>query len=83
MRTTPERRTVKRADALAVLEREEAGTVVYDVVLLAGTPTRLVLRLAADLEREALIEIDGQQWLVADVRPCDRGPAQLICIYAD
>jgi hypothetical protein len=74
---------VKRADALAVLDREEAGTAVYDVVLLAGSPRRLVLRLAAELARESLIEVDGAEWLVADVRRPDKGPAQLICIYAD
>ena len=30
-----------------------------------------------------VVEVDGQQWMVADVRACEHGPAQLICIYPE
>jgi hypothetical protein len=53
------------------------------VVLLAGTPRRLVLRLAIDVAAEELIDVDGEQWMVADVRTPGHGPPQLICIYPE
>ena len=51
-------------------------------MLLAGSPRRLTLRLAPDIAPESVIEVDGEQWTVADVRPTDGAPTQLICIYA-
>ena len=56
--------------------------VLYDVVLLAGSPRRLRLRLTPDIAPESVIDVDGEEWTVADVRPADGGPSQLICIYA-
>jgi hypothetical protein len=75
---------VRPADGLALAgpEAPVTASAVYDVVLLAGSPTRRALRLAADLARESQIEVDGEQWVVADVRPSDEGRTQLICIYA-
>jgi len=66
----------------AVVERVDDERVAYDVVLLAGSPRRLTLRLAPDIAAESLIEVDGEQWTVADVRS-GAAPPQLICIYAD
>ena len=54
----------------------------YDVVLLAGSPRRLTLLLEPEIATESLIEVDGEQWTVADVRSA-LVPPQLICIYAD
>jgi hypothetical protein len=56
--------------------------VAYDVVLLAGSPRRLTLLLESEIAPEALIEVEGEQWTVADVRTA-LVPPQLICIYAD
>jgi hypothetical protein len=55
----------------------------YDVVLLAGRPRRLSLKLAPDLVLESELQIEGVRWTVADIRPTLDGPSQLICIYAD
>jgi hypothetical protein len=74
---------VRRAETVVVADRGSPVTALYDVVLLDGSPRRLPLRLAADVERESVIQVDGQAWLVADVRPMPQGPAQLICIHAD
>jgi hypothetical protein len=78
---------VRRAEPTAVAERVNphtaATTALYDIVLLAGSPRRLTLRLAPDLETESVIEVDGEEWAVADVRTSGNGPAQLICIYAE
>jgi hypothetical protein len=52
-------------------------------VLLAGTPRRLTLRLAIDVAAEEVIDVAGEQWMVADVRPSEHGPSQLICIYPE
>ena len=54
----------------------------YDVVLLAGSPRRYSLNLTPGIAEGALIEVDGEQWTVADVRDIDGAPSQLICIYA-
>jgi len=54
----------------------------YDVVLLAGSPRRYSLNLTPDIAEGALIEVDGEQWTVADVRNIEGAPSQLICIYA-
>ena len=54
----------------------------YDVVLLAGSPRRSTLPLAPHLAEGSVIEVDGEQWTIADVRLPDTGPPQLICIYA-
>ena len=40
-----------------------------------------LLDLAPDIAAEAVIEVDGEQWTVADVRPADGSMTQLICIY--
>jgi hypothetical protein len=55
----------------------------YDVLLLAGTPRRLTCTLAGDIAAGALIDAEGAQWTVADVRRSDTDPTRLICIYAD
>jgi len=73
---------VRRASGVALADRTRDERVLYDVVLLAGTPKRLTLRLAPEIASESLIEVDGEQWMVADVRPAAGAPAQLICIYA-
>ena len=54
----------------------------YDVVLLAGSPRRYSVKLAPDIAEGALIEVDGEQWTVADVREVEGAPPRLICIYA-
>jgi hypothetical protein len=80
---------VRRAEPTAVADRGRGPTpaaevtALYDVVLLAGTPRRLVLRLAIDVAAEELIDVDGEQWMVADVRTPGHGPPQLICIYPE
>jgi hypothetical protein len=56
--------------------------VAYEVVLLAGSPRRLTLLLEPEIAPESLIEVEGEQWTVADVRTA-LVPPQLICIYAD
>jgi hypothetical protein len=78
----PERSTVKRGSTAAVVERGDDERVVYDIVLLAGSPRHVTLRLAPDLAPESQIEVEGEQWTVADVRS-NVAPPQLICIYAD
>ena len=50
-------------------------------MLLAGSPRHLTLDLAPDIAAESVIEVDGEQWTVADVRPTDGSTTQLICIY--
>ena len=77
-----ERTIVKRANRLAVADRAGNERAVYDVVLLAGSPRRYTLELASDLVEGSLIEVDGEQWTVADVRAAEGAPSQLICIYA-
>jgi len=73
---------VKLARSGVARDRLDDESVLYDVVLLAGTPRRLALRLPRDLEAESVIEVDGEQWTVADVRVAGDDPALLICIYA-
>ena len=73
---------MRRASPNAVATSIVETCVAYDVVLLAGSPRRLTLLLAADIAPESLIEVDGEQWMVADVRSATV-PPQLICIYAD
>ena len=67
---------------MAVVDRVADHETVYEVVLLAGSPRRSTLSLATGIVEGALIEVDGEQWTVADVRDGDGGPPQLICIYA-
>ncbi len=67
---------------VAVADRIADQPTTYDVVLLAGSPRRYSLGLAAGIEAGALIEVDGEQWTVADVRVVDGAPPQLICIYS-
>ena len=73
---------MRRADRAIVVDRQLDVTELYDIVLLAGSPRRLTLRLARDLATESAIEVDGELWTVADVRAVDNRPTQLICIYA-
>ncbi len=74
---------MRRDSRAAVVDRADDERVLYDVVLLAGSPKRLTLRLAGAILPEAVFEVDGEEWMVADVRPAagDASP-QLICIYA-
>ena len=72
---------MRRGSRAVVAERVDDERVVYDVVLLAGSPRRLTLLLAPDIAPESLVDIDGEQWTVADVRTSS-APPQLICIYA-
>jgi len=78
---------VKRGEPTAVVERHPASptaaTALYDVVLLAGSPRRLTLRLGLGVAAESVIEVGGDRWMVADVRASEHGPAQLICIYPE
>jgi hypothetical protein len=74
---------VRRAERTVVVDRQPGVTALYDVVLLAGSPRLLTLRLAPDIAAEAAIEVDGELWTVADVRRGNGGPAQLICIHAE
>ena len=74
---------MKRADRTVVVDRQSGVTELYDVVLLAGSPRRLTLRLPPGIAAEAAVEVDGERWTVADVRPADDGPSQLICIHAE
>jgi hypothetical protein len=74
---------VKRGSRVAVVDRAVEETVLYDVVLLAGTPKRLTVRLSADLITESVVEIGDARWTVADVRHPEGAPPQLICIYID
>jgi hypothetical protein len=67
---------------MAVADRVTDHETTYEVVLLAGSPRRSTLSLATGIAEGALIEVDGEQWTVADVRDGDSGPPQLICIYA-
>ena len=78
---------MRRGDPTPVVDRSLAPaaaiTALYDVVLLAGSPRRLELRLALDIAAEELIDVDGEKWMVADVRTSEHGPSQLICIYPE
>lgn len=73
---------MRRGSRLAVADPVDDEHAVYDVVLLAGSPRRYSLKLAPDLAEGSLIEVDGEQWTIADVRAADGAPSQLICIYA-
>jgi len=67
---------VRRDSRGAVVDRMDDERVLYDIVLLAGSPRRLTLRLAPVIVSESLIEVDGEEWMVADVRPAaGDGPA--------
>jgi hypothetical protein len=74
---------VRRGSSVAVVERVKGERVLYDIVLLAGRPRRLSLRLDPELVLESEVQIEGVRWTVADIRPAVDGPSQLICIYAD
>jgi hypothetical protein len=73
---------VRRGNRLALADLAGEERTLYDVVLLAGSPRRSTLALGLDLAEGSVIEVDGEQWTVADVRVTDDGPPQLICIYA-
>jgi hypothetical protein len=77
-----ERITVRRASRAAIADVSGDERVVYDVVLLAGSPRRHTLKLAFDIAEGSEIDVDGEQWTVADVRVGDGVPTRLICIYA-
>ena len=74
---------MRRASTIAVVNRVKDDRVAYDVVLLAGRPRRLSLRLAPDIALESEVQVEGVSWTVADIRRAVEGPSQLICIYAD
>ena len=74
---------MRRGSSAVAVARVADERVFYDVVLLAGRPRRLSLKLAPDLALEAELQIEGVRWTVADIRPAVDGPSQLICIYAD
>ena len=74
---------MRRGSSVAVIDRAKDEGVLYDVVLLAGRPRLLSLRLAPDLALESELQIEGVRWTIADIRPTVDGPSQLICIYAD
>ena len=67
---------------IAVVDHVVDDRVLYDVVLLAGSPKRVTLRLIPDIAAESVIEAEGEMWTVADIRPSESGLTQLICIYA-
>jgi hypothetical protein len=67
---------------VAVAEKFADQPTTYTVVLLAGSPRRSSLSLAPGIAEGALIEVDGEQWTVADVRDVEGEHPQLICIYA-
>jgi hypothetical protein len=75
---------VRLADSAAITapEEEASPNERYDVLLLAGTPRRHTCILPGAIAAGASIDVDGEQWTVADVRPDDAGPTRLICIYA-
>jgi hypothetical protein len=73
---------VRRDSHVAVADVGDDSLVVYDVVLLAGSPRRYTLALAAELDEGSTITLDNEEWTVADVRTTDGAPTQLICIYA-
>ena len=73
---------MRRGSRIAVVDRVIDERVPYDVVLLAGSPKRVTLRLLPDIATESVIEAEGEMWTVADIRPSESGPTQLICIYA-
>ena len=54
----------------------------YDVLLLAGSPRRHNCTLRAHIEEGELIDLEGEQWTVADVRTSETETTRLICIYA-
>jgi hypothetical protein len=73
---------VRLGSRIAVVDHVVDDRVLYDVVLLAGSPKRVTLRLIPDIAAESVIEAEGEMWTVADIRPSESGPTQLICIYA-
>jgi hypothetical protein len=72
---------VRRGSTL-VAEGTGEDRIAYDVVLLAGSPRRETLLLAADLAEGDEIDAGGDRWTIADVRHPDGAAPQLICIYA-
>ena len=72
---------MRRDSSLAVVDWVGDESVPYDVVLLAGSPRLLTLRLSADIAEGSVIEVGGELWTVADVRPDHEAHPQLICIY--
>ena len=74
---------MRRGSPALVVDRVDDERVLYDVVLLAGQPRRLSLKLDPGIALESEVEIDGIRWTVADIRGPVEGPPQLICIYAD
>jgi hypothetical protein len=73
--------TARSDNTVSVADIEAGKLVVYDVVLLAGSPRRYTMELAADLGEGSTIDLDGERWTIADVRNPDGAPPQLICIY--
>jgi hypothetical protein len=67
---------------MVIADRIADQPTTYEVILLAGSPKRYSLSLAAGIAVGDMIEVDGEQWTVADVREVDGVCPQLICIYA-
>jgi len=67
---------------MTVADRLAEQPTTYNVVLLAGSPRRYSIDLSPCIVEGALIEVEGEQWTVADVRDVDGEPPELICIYA-
>ncbi len=74
--------TVVDPSAEAVAASVEPEGVVYDVLLLAGSPRQVTVTLGPDVAEGSQVEVDGEEWTVADVRADDGVRPRLICIYA-
>ena len=74
---------MRRGSQAAIVDRADDERVAYDVVLLAGSPRRETLLLAADLAEGDEFDANGDRWTIADVRHPDGAVPQLICIYAE
>lgn len=73
---------MRLGNGTSVADRAGDERTTYDVVLLAGSPRRSTIALDPHLTEGSTIEVDGEQWTIADVRVTEHGPPQLICIYA-
>lgn len=73
---------MRRGSTTLAPEQVPSAQAQYDVVLLAGSPRRRTLVLDPGIEREDVVEVDGELWEVADVRDRGTGAVQLICIHA-
>jgi hypothetical protein len=67
---------VAAAAAVRIVERR---AILYDVLLLHGTPVRRAERLPASLGEGDSVFVAGEEWTVAAVRDGSARP-QLICL---